>query len=41
VRSGKAVNLVPFSRHYVIKPPLDWSHDYPADYKAPHWPSTW
>jgi 2,4-dienoyl-CoA reductase-like NADH-dependent reductase (Old Yellow Enzyme family) len=41
VRSGKAVNLVPFSRHYVIRPPLDWSHDYPADYKAPHWPSTW
>ena len=41
VRSGQPVDLVPFSRHYVIKPPIDWSHDYPADYKAPDWPSTW
>jgi 2,4-dienoyl-CoA reductase-like NADH-dependent reductase (Old Yellow Enzyme family) len=41
VRSGQPVDLVPFSRHYVIKPPIDWSHDYPAEYTAPDWPSSW
>jgi hypothetical protein len=32
---------VPFSRHYVIKPPLDLSIAYPGNIPEPHWPSTW
>ena len=41
VRSGQPVNLVPFSRHYVIKPPLDLSIVYPGNIPEPHWPITW
>ncbi len=37
VRSGHPVDLMPFDRKYVIKPPLDYSYAYPADYAAPAW----
>lgn len=37
VRSGHTVDLVPFDRKYVIKPALDYSYAYPADYAAPAW----
>ena len=37
VRGGHPVDLVPFDRKYVIKPPLDYSYAYPADYAAPDW----
>ena len=37
VRSGHPVDLVPFDRKYVIKPPIDYSYAYPADYAAPAW----
>jgi 2,4-dienoyl-CoA reductase-like NADH-dependent reductase (Old Yellow Enzyme family) len=37
VRAGHPVDLVPFDRRYVIKPPLDYAYTYPADYAAPAW----
>ncbi len=37
VRSGHPVDLVPFDRKYVIKPPIDYAYAYPADYAAPAW----
>ncbi len=37
VRAGHPVDLVPFDRKYVIKPPLDYGYAYPADYAAPAW----
>jgi 2,4-dienoyl-CoA reductase-like NADH-dependent reductase (Old Yellow Enzyme family) len=41
VRSGHPVDLVPFDRKYVVKPPLDYAIAYPADYVAPEWPAEW
>lgn len=41
VRSGHPVDLVPFTRQYVVKPPIDFALAYPADYKAPEWATTW
>jgi 2,4-dienoyl-CoA reductase-like NADH-dependent reductase (Old Yellow Enzyme family) len=37
VRSGHAVDLVPFDRKYVVRPPLDFAVTYPGDYTAPAW----
>ena len=37
VRSGHPVELVPFDRKYVIKPPIDFAYSYPANYAAPAW----
>ncbi len=41
VRAGQPVDLVPFDRKYVIKPPLDYEFAYPADYSAPEWATDW
>ncbi len=39
VRSGAPFAFTPFDRRYVIKPPIDYSLAYPADYGAPDWPA--
>ncbi len=41
IRAGHPVDLVPFDRKYVIKPPVDYAFAYPADYVAPEWPTEW
>lgn len=41
VRSGETVDLVPFDRKYVIRPPLDYAYAYAPDYVAPDWPASW
>ncbi len=41
VRAGKPVELVPFDRKYVVRPPLDYGYAYAPDYAAPDWPPTW
>jgi N-ethylmaleimide reductase len=39
VRGGYDVTLTPFTRHYVIKPPLDYGFFYPVNLQPPAWPT--
>ncbi len=41
VRAGEPVELVPFDRKYVIRPPLDYAFAYAPDYAPPAWPAIW
>ncbi len=37
IRSGEAYDWTPFDRKYVICPPVDYAHCYPADLRRPNW----
>jgi 2,4-dienoyl-CoA reductase-like NADH-dependent reductase (Old Yellow Enzyme family) len=41
VRGGHPVDLVPFDRKYVVRPPVDYGYAYPLTYTAPDWPVAW
>ncbi|GAN78064.1 NADH:flavin oxidoreductase [Acidisphaera rubrifaciens HS-AP3] len=41
VRAGVPVDLVPFDRSYVIRPPLDHAHADPRATVPPDWPTVW
>ncbi len=37
IRSGEAYDWIPFDRKYVICPPVDFRHGYPANLVTPNW----
>ncbi len=41
VRAGGKVELVPFDRKYVVRPPLDYGYAYPGEPPVPVWPAEW